>query len=119
MIVMGPLLIIVDDDTAAAHDLSHELAAFGFNVRGPARTPADGRKLLQAELPKIALVSTEFPDGENGLAFAHELRARGVHVIMMGDGPAGWTGAYIYKPIEISSVVDLIASGHDSAFSGT
>jgi hypothetical protein len=28
---------------------------------------------------------------------------------MMGEGPAGWTGAYIRKPFATSSVVDLIA----------
>lgn len=105
---MPPLLVIIDGDTATAHELSHALAAAGFDVRGPARTLAAARNLLAHSTPDIALVNTQLSDGENGLALARELEARGVQVVMMGAGPAGWKGAYLRKPLRAAAVVDLL-----------
>jgi ActR/RegA family two-component response regulator len=109
----GPLLVIVDSDTATAHELSHELAAVGFNVRGPARTLSAARKLIRLVVPDIALINTRLSDGENGLALAHELQARGVRVVMMGAQPAAWTGAYIRTPLVVNDVVELLAFRRD------
>jgi DNA-binding response OmpR family regulator len=105
---MPPLLIIIDGDTAAAHELSHALATAGFDVRGPARTLAAARKLIAAHRPDIALINTQLTGEENGLALARQLEARGVRVVMMGEGPAGWKGAYLRKPLRAETVVDLL-----------
>jgi ActR/RegA family two-component response regulator len=109
------LLVIVDSDTAAAHELSHGLAAVGFDVRGPARTLADARKLLRLVVPDIALIGMQLADGESGLALAHELRARGTRVVIMGAAPATWTGICIRRPFVSSDVVDLLAFQRDVA----
>ena len=110
---MGPLLVIVDGDTAPAHELSHGLASVGFDVRGPVGTLAAARKLLRLIVPDIALINTQLASGENGLALARELQARGARVVMMGTGPAAWTGAYIRKPFVTKDVVDLLAFRRD------
>lgn len=110
MAALGPLVIIIDGDTETAHELSHALAALGFDVRGPAKTLAAARELLELVVPDIALISTQLADGGNGLALARELDGRGVRVVMMGDRPSPWSGAYIRKPFAVNSVVDLLAS---------
>jgi ActR/RegA family two-component response regulator len=111
----GPLLVIVDGDTATAHELSHGLAAVGFDVRGPASTLAAARNLLRLVVPDIALIGMQLADGDDGLALAHELRARGTRVVVMGAAPAAWTGACIRQPFVTSDVVDLLAFRRDVA----
>ena len=110
---MGPLLVIIDGDTARAHELSHGLAAVGFDVRGPVGTLVAARKLLRLVVPDIALINTQLANGENGLALARELQARGARVVMMGPGPSAWKGAYIRKPFVTDDVVNLLAFRQD------
>jgi hypothetical protein len=66
MTAMGTLLIIIGGDTALAPELARGLAAFGSDVRGPARTLADARKLLQGALPELALINTQPPTEKTG-----------------------------------------------------
>lgn len=109
MAATGPLVVIIDGDTETAHELSHALAALGFDVRGPAKTLAAASELLDLVVPDVALISTQLADGENGLALARELDGRGVRVVMMGEGPSPWPGAHIRKPFAVDSMVDLLA----------
>jgi DNA-binding response OmpR family regulator len=103
-------MVIIDGDTEIAHELSHALAAVGFDVRGPAKTLAAARELLDRVAPDVALISTQLADGEHGLALARELDGRGAHVVMMGHGPATWPGAYIRKPFAVDRMIALLAS---------
>jgi ActR/RegA family two-component response regulator len=108
--INGPLVVIVDSDTETAHELSHGLAALGFDVRGPASTLAAARDLLDLVTPDIALICAQLADGENGLALARELAGRGSRVVMMGNGPSPWPGDYIRKPFDVDSMIGLLAS---------
>jgi DNA-binding NarL/FixJ family response regulator len=69
-----PRVVIVDDHDLVRRELAALLAAAGFDVVALAPTLAEGRRVLRATVPDVAVVDDGLPDG-SGVEFCRELGA--------------------------------------------
>ena len=70
-------LLIVEDESLIAMELSADLAAMGWEIMGPAATLEEARRLIAATLPHAAVLDVNL-SGELVYPLAQQLRARGV-----------------------------------------
>ena len=71
----GPRFLLVDDSEDFLAAATPLLESQGLEIAGSARTSAEALELAATLEPDIALVDIELAD-EDGVALAHELRAR-------------------------------------------
>jgi DNA-binding NarL/FixJ family response regulator len=65
---------VVDDPDVVRRELAALLRAAGFDVVAEARSLAEGRRVLRATRPDVAVVDDGLPDG-SGVEFCRELPA--------------------------------------------
>lgn len=74
-------ILVVEDEFLIAMDLQQMLESRGWRVLGPAARVADAMRLLERELPSVALLDVNL-GGELVTPVAELLKARGVPFIV-------------------------------------
>lgn len=78
---MPKIVLIVEDDFLIAMDLKSMLEVHGWNVLGPAATAESALKLLNAEIPTVAILDVNLKDG-SVTPVAVALRTLGVPFVL-------------------------------------
>ncbi len=70
-------ILIVEDEWVVARDMQRCLEDSGYRVIGTASSPGEAEQMIDTELPDLVLIDIVLGP-EDGIAFAHRLRERGV-----------------------------------------
>ncbi len=76
------MVLVVEDEFLIALDLELLLERHGWRVLGPAASVAEALRLLEGEVPDVALLDITLKDGETVVPVAEALRARGVPFVL-------------------------------------
>lgn len=78
-----PAACVVEDDPLLCDTLVEVLAGVGFAVVGKASTLAEGRRIVMAEQPDVAIIDNALPDGRGiDLCVALQRAGLGIAVIL-------------------------------------
>ncbi|MBN1384331.1 MAG: response regulator [Elusimicrobia bacterium] len=111
-------ILIVEDESIVAEDLSESLSDLGYIIMGIAETAEDAIRKAEEFNPELILMDIMLKGGKTGIDAALEIRKKSdipiVYVTAYSDsgsvkkaeatGPA----AYIVKPVDINKLVDCI-----------
>lgn len=111
-------ILVVEDEALVAMLVEDALMDAGFAVIGPARTVAQALELLKADPPDAAVLDLNLA-GENSLAVAEALAARGIpFLVATGYGAAGLPPHLKhvpvlpkpYDPADLTVVIDRLCA---------
>ncbi|MBR0659760.1 response regulator [Neoroseomonas oryzicola] len=112
-------ILVIEDEALVAMLVEDALLDSGFDVLGPARSVAEALELLEAEQPAAAVLDLNL-GGENSLAVADALQARGIpFLVATGYGSAGLpqTHRHVpvlpkpYDPADLTTLVERLCDG--------
>lgn len=112
-------ILVIEDEALVAMLVEDALLDSGFGVIGPARSVAEALELLEAEQPAAAVLDLNL-GGENSLAVADALQARGIpFLVATGYGSAGLpqTHRHVpvlpkpYDPADLTMLVERLCDG--------
>ena len=111
------VLLIVEDQLLLAMGLKAELEDTGYRVLELAIRHQEAIVFALEVKPDLALVNIDLADGDDGVALAHDLKARGVPVLFISGQPHRATLAKAagiaslskpYSPLELVAAVDYL-----------
>lgn len=76
------MVLVVENEFLIALDLEQLLERHGWRVLGPAASVAEALRLLDGEVPDVALLDITLKDGETVVPVAEALRARAVPFVL-------------------------------------
>ncbi len=92
-------ILVVEDEALVAMLVEDALTDAGFAVLGPARSVAQALEMLRGAAPDAAVLDLNL-GGENSLAVAEALAARGIpFVVATGYGAAGLPAHLRHIPV--------------------
>ena len=101
------LVLVVEDEFLIAMDLECLLRQHGFRVLGPAATVAAALRLLDGEVPDVALLDVNLR-GEKVTPVAEVLRVRGVpFVLASAYDDAQLTAAILVEAPNVGKPIDV------------
>ena len=90
-------VLVVEDNWQVAKALECALKQLEMQVSGPASTTSDAKRLVAAQMPRVAIVDVNLKR-EMACDLIVELHEKGVHVIVISGyaiPAAGWLRAYL------------------------
>ena len=76
-------VLVVEDNALIAFDVADMLSRAGFEVVGPAGTPAEGLRLVESEAPDGAILDIDMGRSETTFEVARLLRERNKQVLFL------------------------------------
>lgn len=113
-------LLVVEDEALVAMLIEDALTLHGHSVIGIADTLADALALADAETPDMALCDVKLALGDDGIAVAEALAARGIPCIFLsGNCPPSASNKLIIgciaKPFHNASLGDAVNAAYGCA----
>lgn len=104
---MAQSVLVLEDEAIVAMDIAAELEEAGWRVIGPAGTIAEADRLIEAELPDVAVLDVNLA-GSRSFDLAARLRDRGCPVMFLTGYAEGAIPAHLSDIPVFSKPVDAV-----------